>query len=95
MVKNRYGGNPKPEELKKRGGCWFKCGNQEIHIGVEQNFNPTKRRIQLFVLKIDEFKQELIKQGMEVIDDHARPDVIRFYVSDPFGNRIEFMENKN
>ncbi|MFE7912232.1 glyoxalase, partial [Bacillus mobilis] len=23
------------------------------------------------------------------------PDVIRFYVSDPFGNRIEFMENKN
>ena len=48
-----------------------------------------------YVLKIDEFKQELIKQGMEVIDDHARPDVIRFYVSDPFGNRIEFMENKN
>ena len=44
--------------------------------------------------KIDEFKQELIKQGIEVIDDHARPDVIRFYVSDPFGNRIEFMENK-
>ncbi|MRS09302.1 glyoxalase, partial [Bacillus anthracis] len=32
---------------------------------------------------------------IEVIDDHARPDVIRFYVSDPFGNRIEFMENKN
>ena len=87
---------PKPEELKKRGGCWFKCGNQEIHIGVEQNFNPAKKAHPAFyVLKIDEFKQELIKQGIEVIDDHARPDVIRFYVSDPFGNRIEFMENKN
>ena len=48
-----------------------------------------------YVLKIDEFKQALIKQGIEVIDDHVRPDVIRFYVSDPFGNRIEFMENKN
>ncbi len=34
---------PKPEELKKRGGCWFKCGNQEIHIGVEQNFTPAKK----------------------------------------------------
>ena len=47
-----------------------------------------------YVLNIDEFKQALIQQGIEVIDDHARPDVIRFYVSDPFGNRIEFMENK-
>ncbi|MEH6979410.1 glyoxalase, partial [Bacillus pseudomycoides] len=28
------------------------------------------------------------------IDDYARPDIIRFYVSDPFGNRLEFMENK-
>ena len=34
-----------------------------------------------YVLKIDEFKQALIKQGIEVIDDHVRPDVIRFYVS--------------
>ena len=32
-------------------------------------------------MKIDEFKQALIKQGIEVIDDHVRPDVIRFYVS--------------
>lgn len=63
---------PKPEELKKRGGCWFKCGNQEIHIGVEQNFNPAKKAHPAFyVLKINEFKQRLIKQGIEVIDDHA------------------------
>ncbi|MGQ0515790.1 glyoxalase, partial [Bacillus sp. D-CC] len=54
-----------------------------------------KPDVPFYVLKIDEFKQALIQQGIEVIDDYARPDVIRFYVSDPFGNRIEFMENKN
>ena len=42
---------PKPEELKKRGGCWFKCGNQEIHTGVEQNFTPAKRHIRLLCFK--------------------------------------------
>ncbi len=45
--------------------------------------------------EINEFKQTLIEQGVKVIDDYARPDVIRFYVSDPFGNRIEFMQNKD
>ncbi|EEK77816.1 glyoxalase [Bacillus cereus] len=87
---------PKPEELKKRGGCWFKCGNQEIHIGVEQKFIPAKKAHPAFyVNEINEFKQMLIDRGVEVIDDHARPDVIRFYVSDPFGNRVEFMQNKD
>ncbi|PEB52083.1 glyoxalase [Bacillus pseudomycoides] len=86
---------PKPEELRKRGGCWFRCGNQEIHIGVEQAFSPAKKAHPAFyVQQIDEFKQKLTGQGVQVIDDHARADVIRFYVSDPFGNRIEFMENK-
>lgn len=86
---------PKPEELRKRGGCWFRCGKQEIHIGVEQDFSPAKKAHPAFhVQHIVGFKQELIKKGVQVIDDHARPDVIRFYVFDPFGNRIEFMETK-
>lgn len=40
---------PKPKELKKRGGCWFRCGDQEIHIGVEEAFLPAKKHIQLFL----------------------------------------------
>ena len=26
---------PKPPALLPRGGCWFQCGAQQIHIGVE------------------------------------------------------------
>ncbi|WP_243523576.1 VOC family protein [Bacillus pseudomycoides] len=86
---------PKPEELRKRGGCWFRCGNQEIHIGVEQPFSPAKKAHPAFYVQgIDEFKKKLIGQGIQVIDDYARPGITRFYVSDPFGNRLEFMENK-
>ncbi|MFD0770055.1 VOC family protein [Bacillus sp. CGMCC 1.60114] len=86
---------PKPEELKKRGGCWFRCGNQEIHIGVEQNFSPAKKaHPAFFVQHIEHFQDDLTQKGVSVIADTARPDVTRFYVLDPFGNRIEFMERK-
>ncbi|WP_459500097.1 VOC family protein [Bacillus sp. C1] len=85
----------KPTELKKRGGCWFRCGGQEIHIGGEQNFSPAKKAHPAFyVHSIDKFKKKLIEQGIQVIDDHARADIIRFYVSDPFGNRLEFVGGK-
>ncbi|WP_369903144.1 VOC family protein [Bacillus manliponensis] len=84
----------KPDELKKRGGCWFKCGNQEIHIGVEAHFTPAKKAHPAFLVKhIEEFQQVLTKKGVSVLEDKACPGVTRFYVCDPFGNRIEFMEN--
>ncbi|WP_396021835.1 glyoxalase [Bacillus cereus group sp. BfR-BA-01492] len=77
------------------GGCWFRCGNQEIHIGVEEAFLPAKKaHPAFFIQRIDELKERLIEQEIQVIDDDARPDVIRFYIFDPFGNRIECMENR-
>ena len=33
----------KPELLKARGGCWFKAGTAEIHVGVEEGFTPAKK----------------------------------------------------
>ena len=86
---------PKPEELKKRGGCWFKCGIKKSILVWSKTLYQLKRRIPFYVNEINEFKQLLIDRGIEVTDDHARPDVIRFYVSDPFGNRVEFMQNKD
>lgn len=33
----------KPDNLKKRGGVWFRCGNNQIHIGIENDFKPAKK----------------------------------------------------
>jgi len=27
----------KPEPLRARGGCWFECVTQQLHIGVEKD----------------------------------------------------------
>ena len=35
----------KPAALAKRGGCWFKSGVVQIHVGVEHDFAPPKRPI--------------------------------------------------
>lgn len=30
----------KPETLRGRGGVWFRAGDQQLHVGVEEPFTP-------------------------------------------------------
>jgi len=83
----------KPEELKKRGGVWFAFGNYQIHIGIEEPFSPAKKAHPAFeVENIEELKKHLITNGVDVMEDDTLPSANRFYISDPFGNRIELLE---
>ena len=34
---------PKPADMAARGGCWFQCGPQQVHIGVEAEFAPARK----------------------------------------------------
>lgn len=86
---------PKPDALRKRGGVWFRCGSHEVHIGVQSNFVPARKAHPAFtVVDLETLKQHLLRSGVQVIDDEARSEegVLRFYVHDPFGNRLEFLE---
>jgi catechol 2,3-dioxygenase-like lactoylglutathione lyase family enzyme len=86
---------PKPEILKKRGGVWFQCGTHQVHIGVQKDFVPaTKAHPAFHVDNIDALREYLLQKNFQVIDDEARMDegVKRFYLNDPFGNRLEFLE---
>lgn len=86
---------PKPEILKKRGGVWFQCGVQQVHIGVQNDFVPAKKAHPAFYVKgLRALRDHLIQQNVHILDDDARSDegVARFYVNDPFGNRLEFTE---
>jgi len=86
---------PKPEMLKKRGGVWFQCGTHQVHIGVQKDFVPaTKAHPAFHVQNVEELSKYLRRNHIQVMDDEARADegVRRFYINDPFGNRLEFLE---
>lgn len=83
----------KPEELKKRGGVWFKLGSIQVHIGIEDPFIPAKKAHPAFEVEcIDELKAHLTEQAIAWKDDHKLPGAKRIYVQDPFGNRLEFLQ---
>ncbi|RUS47158.1 glyoxalase [Cohnella sp. AR92] len=86
---------PKPEPLRSRGGVWFQCGNHQVHIGIQRDFIPAVKAHPAFeVTNLDGLRSHLLLQRIPVIEDDARDGegIRRFYLNDPFGNRLEFME---
>jgi catechol 2,3-dioxygenase-like lactoylglutathione lyase family enzyme len=84
---------PKPSDLAKRGGCWFQCGRQQLHIGVEKDFAPAKKAHPAFAVSaIDALKVRLGENGVKYRDDVSNPGVKRIFAEDPWGNRLEFVE---
>jgi catechol 2,3-dioxygenase-like lactoylglutathione lyase family enzyme len=84
---------PKPENLQRRGGCWFICGNQEIHIGVQESFLPAKKAHPgLVVENLEELRGSLQKLKVTIKEEAPIKGRKRFFADDPFGNRIEFLE---
>jgi catechol 2,3-dioxygenase-like lactoylglutathione lyase family enzyme len=50
----------KPESLRVQGGCWFKVGPRQLHIGVEENFRrATKGHPAFAVHDIDSLFMQL------------------------------------
>ena len=85
----------KPESLRARGGCWFACGEQQIHIGVEEEFRPAKKAHAAFAVSdLASLRKSLIAHSVPVIDDNSLPGAQRFFAEDPWGNRTEFLEAK-
>jgi catechol 2,3-dioxygenase-like lactoylglutathione lyase family enzyme len=84
---------PKPEPLAHRGGAWFQVGAQELHVGVEADFEPARKaHPALRVGNVDELATRLEAGGIDVRWDDELPTVRRFYAEDPWGNRLEFLQ---
>jgi catechol 2,3-dioxygenase-like lactoylglutathione lyase family enzyme len=84
----------KPEALRERGGTWFACGDHQLHVGPTPDFSPaTKAHPALRVAPgaLDRLAEQLNAAGVEVRWDEAIPDARRFYVADPWGNRLELI----
>jgi catechol 2,3-dioxygenase-like lactoylglutathione lyase family enzyme len=83
----------KPAHLETRGGCWFQANGVNLHLGVEADFSPARKAHPAFVVvSLQEVKARLEAIGSEIIVDTQLDGYERFYTSDPFGNRLEFME---
>jgi catechol 2,3-dioxygenase-like lactoylglutathione lyase family enzyme len=83
----------KPELLKSRGGCWFKAGDAEIHVGVEAGFTPAKKaHPALAVDDLDGLAAKLANLGYPVTwDNDTIPGRGRFHTADGHGNRVEIV----
>ncbi len=85
----------KPASLRGRGGVWFQCGAQQLHVGIEVNFAAAKKaHPAIRVQNLSHLRLRLQQANIKLIEDDSLPGAERFYVDDPFGNRLEFLELK-
>lgn len=83
----------KPADLAARGGLWLQSEGYEIHLGVEDEFRAAKKAHPAFMINdIDTLAHRLDGAGHTVDWDGTIAGLRRFFVHDPVGNRIEFMQ---
>lgn len=82
----------KPDSLCARGGVWFAVGEQQLHVGVEEEFRAARKAhpaLRMAAEKLDSLAHRLAQAGAVVRWDDDLPGVLRFFSEDPWGNRIE------
>ena len=83
---------PKPDNLKARGGCWFRFGSHEVHIGIQSDFIPAKKAHPGFTVDaLEQLKLRIQEAGYTINEERPIDSRSRFFTHDPFGNRIEFL----
>lgn len=84
----------KPEPLRSRGGCWFEAPGVIVHLGAQEEFLPARKAHPAFIVSsLQQLKETLSESDVQFVVDRALPSVERIYAQDPFGNRIEFIQN--
>lgn len=83
----------KPANLIKRGGIWFSTATLQLHLGIDQDFVPAKKaHVALEVPDLASLRVRFAAAGVAMTEDEPLEGYDRFYVSDPFGNRLECLE---
>ena len=87
---------PKPAPMMANGGAWFRSGGVELHLGAEPDFEPARKAHPALRVDdlddLDELAARCEAAGYTPHWDGRYPGMRRFYVHDPFGNRIEILQ---
>jgi hypothetical protein len=76
-----------------RGGCWFERGALKVHLGVEKDFHPARKAHPAFLVgDLTALASRLVQAGFVPRSDEPLEGYDRFYVDDPFGNRLEMLQ---
>lgn len=84
----------KPESLQGRGGFWLEIGEFQVHVGMEDDFDRSKTKAHLAyeVENLALWREKLETRGVKILEGIPIPHYNRFEFRDPFGNRVEFLE---
>lgn len=84
----------KPASLEGRGGFWLELGDVQIHVGTEDGFDrlTTKAHLAYQVDDLPAWRGKLTEAGFQIGTSVPIPGYDRFEFRDPFGNRVEFIQ---
>jgi catechol 2,3-dioxygenase-like lactoylglutathione lyase family enzyme len=83
-----------PEPFAKVGGLWFRSGGAVFHLAVQDPFTAARKAHPAFCVRsLEEAAARLSRAGCEMLPDNQIPDRRRLFTRDPFGNRIELIQD--
>lgn len=87
---------PVPRHESDRPGLWYACGDLQLHLGTQPGPpDPTSRaHVAFAVTDLDRIRARLKEAGFEIKDGSSAAGPRRFHTRDPFGNRLEFTEER-
>jgi catechol 2,3-dioxygenase-like lactoylglutathione lyase family enzyme len=75
-----------------KGAIWFEIADIQLHLREEPGRYYSARHPAFEVLDLEVAKQELIQKGVSIEYSSEIDGRQRFFIRDPFDNRIEFLQ---
>ncbi len=84
----------KPEALRPNGGVWFGLpGGQQLHTGTVPDFSPRRKgHLCLRCGDLNALTERADTFGITLLPDVQLAPLLRVFLQDPFGNRLEVVE---
>ena len=85
---------PPPASLGPGRVAWFDLGDCELHLFIEDDAHAfsSQRHLALVVDDLNRVRQRLTEHGVAIEADVPIENRPRFFVHDPFGNRVEITQ---